>query len=108
MLERQSAKKPREPETKQQRNERLAKAAAERLRLRQRLAEDDDAVFTFKEWCALNGLSEREGRRILAGEIAGDNGPTITMLSDKRIGISRRNNRAWQASRERAPVKGAA
>jgi hypothetical protein len=43
-------------ETKQEREERLEKAASERRQLRQRLAEDDDAVWTFKEWCALNGL----------------------------------------------------
>lgn len=84
-------------ETKQQRAERLEKAAAERRQLRQRLAEDDDAVWTFKEWCALNSHSERQGRRILAS----GNGPIITKLSDKRIGISRRNNRKWQASQAR-------
>jgi hypothetical protein len=84
-------------ETKQQREERLAKGRAERLALRQRLAEDDDAVLTFKEWCALNGHSERQGRRILTS----GNGPTVTQLSDRRIGISRRNNRIWQAQRAR-------
>jgi hypothetical protein len=66
--------------------------------LRERLlATDDDAVLTFKEWCALNGFGERTGRRILAA--AG--GPTVTQLTDKRIGISRRANRAWLESRAR-------
>lgn len=58
---------------------------------------DDDAVLTFHEWCSLCGFSERTGRRILA---SGD-GPVVTQLSPKRIGISRGNNRRWQASRAR-------
>jgi hypothetical protein len=88
----------RRTETEQQREERLEKGRAERRQLRQRLIEDDDAVLTFKEWCALCSHSERQGRRI----IKGGNGPTVTMLSDKRIGISRRNNRRWQEARARA------
>ena len=84
-------------ETKQQRKERLAKARTARQQLRQRLAEDDDAVLTFKEWCAVNGLGERTGRRMLAG----GNGPTVTKLTDKRIGVTRRNNKLWQAQRAR-------
>ena len=84
-------------ETEQEREERLEKSRAERRQLRLRLVEDDDAVFTFREWCFINGHSERQGRRILAS----GKGPTVTMLSDKRIGISRRNNRKWQASRAR-------
>jgi hypothetical protein len=84
-------------ETKQQREQRLEQAAAERRQLRQRLVEDDDAVLTFKEWCGLNMVSERTGRRIL---MSGD-GPTVTKLSDKRIGVRRRDNRKWQQSRAR-------
>jgi hypothetical protein len=85
-------------ETEQQREQRLEKGRAERRQLRQRLVEDDDAVLTFKEWCAVNGHSERQGRRILAS----GKGPTVTQISDRRIGISRRNNREWQAARARA------
>ena len=85
-------------ETKQQREERLATGRAERRQLRQRLAEDDDAVLTFKEWCALNSVSERQGRRILGS----GSGPTVTKLTDKRVGISRRANREWQHARARA------
>ena len=85
-------------ETEQQREERLARGRAERRQLRQRLAEDDDAVLTFKEWCALNSVSERQGRRILAS----GSGPTVTKLTDKRVGISRRANREWQHARVRA------
>ena len=90
-------RRPERIESEQEREERLERAAAERRHLRQRLAEDDDAVFTFKEWCALNGHSERQGRRILKS----GNGPTVTQLTEKRIGISRRNNRKWQTSQAR-------
>jgi hypothetical protein len=57
----------------------------------------DDQVLTFPEWCQINRLSERTGRRILDG----DDRPVITYLSARRIGITVRNNRLWQASRER-------
>ena len=84
-------------ETKKQRDQRLKNTHAERRQLRQQLVEDDDAVLSFKQWCAINGISERQGRRILAS----GNGPTVIQLSDRRIGISRRNNREWQARRAR-------
>jgi hypothetical protein len=57
----------------------------------------DDEVLTFPEWCALNKISERTGQRI----IHGTNGPVVTMLAAKRIGITRGNNRLWQQSRTR-------
>jgi hypothetical protein len=58
---------------------------------------DDYRVLTFRKWCDLNGFSEATGRRIVnAGE-----GPIITQLSTRRIGITVGNNRAWQASRAR-------
>ena len=84
-------------ETKQQRAQRLKKGRAEKLRLRQRLVDDDDAVLTFKEWCGVTGHSERQGRRI----IASGNGPTIIQISDRRIGISRKHHRLWLAQRAR-------
>ena len=60
-----SARSPtKQTETKQQRKERLKNTRAERTQLRLRLVEDDDAVLTFREWCALSGHSERQGRRI--------------------------------------------
>ena len=95
---RRAAHSPAKTETKQQRAQRLKKGRAKKLQLRQRLVDDDDAVLTFKEWCALNGHSERQGRRILTS----GNGPTIIQISDRRIGISRRNNRKWQEKRARA------
>jgi hypothetical protein len=65
-LSRAARPSPRKPtETKRQREQRLKKARVKQRQLRQRLVEDDDAVLSFKEWCALNGHSERQGRRIL-------------------------------------------
>jgi hypothetical protein len=63
------------------------------------LCDDDNAVLTFSEWCALNGFSPRTGRRILAGHPA--ERPIITCLSARRMGITRGNNRKWQESRAR-------
>jgi hypothetical protein len=58
----------------------------------------DSQVLTFREWCALNRISERTGRRILES----GNGPVTTQLSAKLVGITIRANKEWQASRERA------
>jgi hypothetical protein len=55
----------------------------------------DDACLLIPEWAALNSLSERAARRILAGP----DGPTITKLSAKRRGITSRANREWQDRR---------
>ena len=52
----------------------------------------DDQVLTFHEWCALNRISERTGRRILDGP----DGPTVTLLSPRRVGIRVADNRDWQ------------
>lgn len=57
----------------------------------------DNRVLTFTEWCALNGISERTGRRI----IAGGGGPSVIQLSPQRIGISTQANLEWQAKRTR-------
>ena len=59
---------------------------------------NDNQVLTFRQWAALNGISARTGRRILAAP----GGPIVTRLSPRRIGITVANNRQWQASRERA------
>jgi hypothetical protein len=58
---------------------------------------NDDQVLDFRQWCALNRISPRTGRRILDAP----GGPVVTQLSANRIGISVKNNRAWQGSRER-------
>jgi hypothetical protein len=56
---------------------------------------DDHRVLSFRQWCELNGFSPATGRRILAGE----NGPVVTQLSERRIGITIRTR--WQQSRAR-------
>ena len=57
----------------------------------------DNQVLTLRQWCALNNVSLRTGRRI----ISAPGGPIITQLSAKRVGITVANNRSWQQSRER-------
>jgi hypothetical protein len=52
-------------------------------------------VLSFAQWCSLNGISPATGRRILAS----GQGPTVTRLSARRIGITVGNNAAWQESR---------
>jgi hypothetical protein len=59
--------------------------------------DDDNRVLSFAQWCALNGISKATGRRI----INAGNGPIITELSPRRIGVTVGNNRRWQASRAR-------
>jgi hypothetical protein len=56
----------------------------------------DNQVLTFRQWCGLNGISARTGRRILAAP----GGPIVTRLSPRRFGITVGNNRRWQQSRE--------
>jgi hypothetical protein len=58
---------------------------------------DDYRVLSFRQWCELNGLSPATGRRILAGA----NGPVVTQLSERRIGVTIAANRHWQESRAR-------
>jgi len=58
---------------------------------------DDDKVLTFAEWCKLNRIGQRTGRRI----IRSGNGPVVTQLSERRIGITVGNNRRWQTARAR-------
>jgi hypothetical protein len=57
----------------------------------------DDLVLDFSQWCALNDVSIRTGRRILAN----GGGPEVTQLSKHRIGVRVKANRVWQASRAR-------
>jgi hypothetical protein len=54
-------------------------------------------VLTFHEWCQLNRISTRTGRRILNS----GTGPVVTQLSPHRVGITIANNALWQASRAR-------
>jgi hypothetical protein len=61
------------------------------------LLSHDDQVLTFAEWCALNRISKRTGRRILKAP----GGPVVTHLTEKKIGVTIGNNRRWQATRAR-------
>jgi hypothetical protein len=65
--------------------------------LDQHLTADDLKVLRFKEWCRLCGFSPATGRRI----INAGNGPIITQLSPRRIGITLANHVRWQESRAR-------
>jgi hypothetical protein len=58
---------------------------------------NDAQVLTFREWCALNRISERTGRRIFDS----GTGSVVTQLSSMRIGVTVANNKLWQASRAR-------
>lgn len=60
---------------------------------------DDDVVDSFKDWCAARSLSEDTGRRL----IASGQGPAIVRLSARRIGIRRKDNRAWLEARTERP-----
>jgi len=60
---------------------------------------DDDEVLSIEEWRLLNNLSPRTAARILAGPK--HERPVIVMLSARRRGITRGNNRRWQESRSR-------
>ena len=75
----------------------LSPREAEQRRIQRQLSLDDDRVLTFNEWCALNGIGKRTGRRILTS----GGGPVVTQLSERRIGITVGNNRRWQAARTR-------
>jgi hypothetical protein len=57
----------------------------------------DDQVLSFVEWCRLNRISERTGRRILASP----GGPQTVQLSPRRVGVTVRANRTWQRACER-------
>ena len=57
----------------------------------------DDRVLTFRQWAALNSLGERTARRLLKS----GRGPPVVQLSDRRIGVTVRANRAWQEARAR-------
>jgi hypothetical protein len=61
----------------------------------------DHRVMSFDHWCKLNNLSRSTGRRIIGrGEV------TVTQLSQRRIGITIGNNRAWQQARAWGDLNG--
>jgi hypothetical protein len=55
----------------------------------------DDAVLTLEEWRVVNNFSPRTAQRILHSPDA----PVTTHLSAQKLGITVRNNRAWQQSK---------
>jgi hypothetical protein len=57
----------------------------------------DTQVLTLFEWAQLARISMRTARRLIA---RGD-GPVVTMLSAKRVGVSIGAHKRWLASRER-------
>jgi hypothetical protein len=94
----------RKPAKKRKRKVSRAKARARgrelRLEQRRKFFLDlrklpDFAVLTLAEWQAVNTLSERQARRILAS----DDGPVVVWLSAKRRGITVKANREWLESR---------
>jgi hypothetical protein len=68
-----------------------------RVRFVRNALDRDECIMPFAYWCALNGISERTGRRILES----GTGPVVTKLSARRIGITVGANRRWQESRAR-------
>ena len=61
---------------------------------------DDQRVMTVAQWAKVNGFSIWTGQRLLkAGK-----GPVVTQISDRRIGITVRSNRAWQESRTKSEI----
>jgi hypothetical protein len=55
-----------------------------------------DHVHRWKDWCAMVGVHPVTGWRwVQAGQ-----GPTITKLSARLIGVRHRNHLAWLAARE--------
>ena len=70
------------------------------MRDRARQSVDDDRVLSFRQWCELNGFSKDTGMRLRKSGA----GPIFTQLSDRRIGVTVANNRAWLASRSNERV----
>jgi hypothetical protein len=62
----------------------------------------DDQVLTLREWAALNGIGLRTAHRILDGL----DPPAVVRLSARRVGITVKSNREWQARRALPPVEG--
>jgi predicted DNA-binding transcriptional regulator AlpA len=54
-------------------------------------------VMPFREWCELNSISEDTGQRLVA---RGD-GPKLTKLSARRLGVREDHNAEWQDRRIR-------
>jgi hypothetical protein len=63
-----------------------------RNRQRKESLRKSQRILSFKDWCALNNISEATGRRnIRAGKVR------VTQLSERRIGIGEDDNADYQA-----------
>ena len=79
----------------------LASLSAQQVREVQQLlltAVHPQQVMTLRQWADLNSLGYSSARRILAS----GQGPKITQLSERRIGIRVADNDKWQATRVRS------
>jgi predicted DNA-binding transcriptional regulator AlpA len=83
--------------SKRARKARNRKAHRRKARLQAQVADDADRVLSYGEFCALVGISEREMRRM----IVDGRGPKLTMITERRIGVTRGNLRKWLERRER-------
>ena len=83
--------------SKRARKARQRKARQRSAGLRARLADDEDRVLSYGEFCTLVGISEREMRRMIVDGL----GPKLTQLTSRRFGVTRGNLRKWLERRER-------
>jgi hypothetical protein len=81
----------------QHRRQRQRQEEEQRL-LQRRFDDNPNKILSIREWCVLNGLAARTGRRLISGEYGKP--PVITRLSPRRIGISLAANAEWQKSRQ--------
>jgi hypothetical protein len=75
----------------------VRKASPKRIPRAHFSIDHDQQVLTFAEFCEMNSISPKTGRRILKAP----GGPVVTMLTKTRIGITVKAIRDWQASRTR-------
>jgi predicted DNA-binding transcriptional regulator AlpA len=61
---------------------------------------DELKVLTYREWCALAGISFKTGKRLFAN---GD-GPKTVQLSPNRVGIRMIDHARWLEQRERSAM----
>ena len=56
---------------------------------------DDDCVMSFETWCEVNDFSKSTGQRLRKE----GKGPRFIQTSDRRIGVTKGENRRWRESR---------
>jgi hypothetical protein len=61
---------------------------------------DDLCVTPFPEWCEAKGFSYSTGRRLLQS----GQGPKITKLTARLLGVQRRHDREWLDRRTKSPT----